>query len=126
MRGEPLGKVDGIPTAIKDLILTRGWPTLRGSLTSNPQQDWRDDDPSVERFRRSGAVLLGKTTTCELGWKGVTDSPLTGITRNPWNESRTSGGSSGGSAVAVVLGMTTLAVGTDGGGSTRIPASFCG
>ncbi|HZT98358.1 MAG TPA: amidase [Ktedonobacteraceae bacterium] len=126
MRGEPFGKVDGIPIAIKDLILTRGWPTLRGSFAINPNQDWRDDDPSVERFRRSGAVLLGKTTTCELGWKGVTDSPLTGITRNPWNESLTSGGSSGGSAVAVVLGMTTLALGTDGGGSTRIPASFCG
>jgi aspartyl-tRNA(Asn)/glutamyl-tRNA(Gln) amidotransferase subunit A len=126
MRGEPLGVLDGIPTAIKDLILTRGWPTLRGSFAINPQQDWRDDDPSVAWLRRSGAVLLGKTTTCELGWKGVTDSPLTGITRNPWDESLTSGGSSGGSAVAVVLGMTTLALGTDGGGSTRIPASFCG
>ncbi len=126
MRGEPLGEVDGIPIAIKDLILTRGWPTLRGSFAINPNQDWRDDDPSVEWLRRSGAVLLGKTTTPELGWKGVTDSPLTGITRNPWDESRTPGGSSGGSAVAVVLGMTTLALGTDGGGSTRIPASFCG
>jgi aspartyl-tRNA(Asn)/glutamyl-tRNA(Gln) amidotransferase subunit A len=126
MRGEPLGEVDGIPIAIKDLILTQGWPTLRGSFAINPQQDWRDDDPSVEWLRQSGAVLLGKTTTPELGWKGVTDSPLTGITRNPWDESRTPGGSSGGSAVAVLLGMTTLALGTDGGGSTRIPASFCG
>jgi len=105
--------------------LTRGWPTLRGSLAIKPDQDWRDDAPVVEQLRRSGAVLVGKTTTPELGWKGVTDSPLTGITRNPWNESRTSGGSSGGSAVAVVLGMTTLAVGTDGG-SIRIPAGFCG
>ncbi len=125
-RSEPLGEVDGIPIAIKDLILARGWPTLRGSFAINPQQDWRDDDPSVAWLRRGGAVLLGKTTTPELGWKGVTDSPLTGITRNPWNESLTPGGSSGGSAVAVVLGMTTLALGTDGGGSTRIPASFCG
>jgi aspartyl-tRNA(Asn)/glutamyl-tRNA(Gln) amidotransferase subunit A len=124
--GEPLGDLDGVPTAIKDLILTGGWPTLRGSLAINPKQDWRDDAPVVERLRRSGAVLLGKTTTPELGWKGVTDSPLTGITRNPWDESRTSGGSSGGSAVAVVLGMATLAVGTDGGGSIRIPAGFCG
>ena len=123
---EPLGVLDGIPTAIKDLLLTRGWPTLRGSLAINPYQDWSDDAPAVERLRRSGVVLLGKTTTPELGWKGVTDSPLTGITRNPWNESRTSGGSSGGSAVAVVIGMTTLAVGTDGGGSIRIPAGFCG
>jgi aspartyl-tRNA(Asn)/glutamyl-tRNA(Gln) amidotransferase subunit A len=125
-RGEPLGVLDGVPTAIKDLILTRGWPTLRGSLAINPNQDWRDDAPVVERLRRSGAVLVGKTTTPELGWQGVTDSPLTGITHNPWDESRTSGGSSGGSAVAVVLGMATLAVGTDGGGSIRIPAGFCG
>jgi aspartyl-tRNA(Asn)/glutamyl-tRNA(Gln) amidotransferase subunit A len=123
---EPLSVLDGIPTAIKDLLLTQGWPTLRGSLAINPHQNWSDDAPVVERLRRSGAVLLGKTTTPELGWKGVTDSPLTGITRNPWDESRTSGGSSGGSAVAVVLGMTTLAVGTDGGGSIRIPAGFCG
>lgn len=126
MRGEPLGGLDGIPTAIKDLLLTRGWPTLRGSLAISPNQDWHDDAPVVERLRQSGAVLVGKTTSPELGWKGVTDSPLTGITRNPWDESRTSGGSSGGSAVAVVLGMATLAVGTDGGGSIRIPAAFSG
>ncbi len=107
IHGEPLGDLDGVPTAIKDLILTRGWSTLRGSLAINPNQDWRDDAPVVERLRRSGAVLVGKTTTPELGWKGV-------------------GGSSGGSAVAVVLGMATLAVGTDGGGSIRIPAGFCG
>lgn len=124
--GEPLSELDGVPTAIKDLLLTRDWPTLRGSLAINPNQEWRDDAPVVEQLRRSGAVLLGKTTTPELGWKGVTDSPLTGITRNPWDESRTAGGSSGGSAVAVVLGMATLAVGTDGGGSIRIPAGFCG
>src|SRR5207247_523621 len=80
VRGEPLGVLDGIPTAIKDLILTLGWPTLRGSLAISPDQDWRDDAPVVERLRQSGAVLLGKTTTPELGWKGVTDSPLTGIT----------------------------------------------
>jgi aspartyl-tRNA(Asn)/glutamyl-tRNA(Gln) amidotransferase subunit A len=126
VHSEPLGVLDGIPTAIKDLILTRGWPTLRGSLVINPNQDWRDDAPVVERLRQSGAILVGKTTTPELGWKGVTDSPLTGITRNPWNEGCTSGGSSGGSAVAIVLGMATLAVGTDGGGSIRIPAGFCG
>ena len=126
LHGEPLGSLDGVPTAIKDLILTRGWPTLRGSLAISPAQEWHDDAPVVERLRQSGAVLLGKTTTPELGWKGVTDSPLTGITRNPWDESCTSGGSSGGSAAAVVLGMATLAVGTDGGGSIRIPAGFCG
>lgn len=126
IHAEPRSVLDGMPIAIKDLILTQDWPTLRGSLAINPNQDWRDDAPVVERLRQGGAVLVGKTTTPELGWKGVTDSPLTGITRNPWDESRTSGGSSGGSAVAVVLGMATLAVGTDGGGSIRIPASFCG
>jgi aspartyl-tRNA(Asn)/glutamyl-tRNA(Gln) amidotransferase subunit A len=78
------------------------------------------------RLRENGLVLLGKTTTPELGWKAVTDSPLTGITRNPWDPALTSGGSSGGSAAAVAAGMGELSVGTDGGGSVRIPASFCG
>ena len=80
----------------------------------------------VAALRAAGAVFLGKTTTPEFGWKGVTDSPLTGITGNPWDAAKTSGGSSGGSAVAVALGMGALSVGTDGGGSVRIPASFCG
>jgi aspartyl-tRNA(Asn)/glutamyl-tRNA(Gln) amidotransferase subunit A len=71
-------------------------------------------------------VLIGKTTTPEFGWKGLTDSPLTGITRNPWNPERTPGGSSGGAAVAVATGMGALAIGTDGGGSIRIPAGFTG
>jgi aspartyl-tRNA(Asn)/glutamyl-tRNA(Gln) amidotransferase subunit A len=123
-RGEPLGPVDGVPTAIKDLLLTKGWPTLRGSRTISPDGPRDEDAPAVARLRESGAVLLGKTTTPELGWKGVTDNPLTGVTRNPWDTSRTSGGSSGGSAVAVSCGMSALAVGTDGGGSIRIPAGF--
>jgi aspartyl-tRNA(Asn)/glutamyl-tRNA(Gln) amidotransferase subunit A len=80
----------------------------------------------VARLREQGAVLLGKTTTPEFGWKGVTDSPLTGITRNPWNPERTPGGSSGGAAVAAACGMGALNLGTDGGGSIRIPASFTG
>jgi aspartyl-tRNA(Asn)/glutamyl-tRNA(Gln) amidotransferase subunit A len=124
--GEPAGPVDGVPTSIKDLLLTRGWPTLRGSRTIDPDQEWLEDAPSVARLRESGAVLLGKTTTPELGWKGVTDSPLTGVTRNPWDTSRTGGGSSGGAAAAVALGMGALAVGTDGGGSVRIPGGFSG
>ena len=124
--GRPLGAVDGVPTAIKDLLLTRGWPTLRGSRAIDPHQDWNEDAPSVARLREQGAVLLGKTTTPELGWKGVTDSPLTGVTLNPWDRTRTAGGSSGGSAAAVALGMCQLAIGTDGGGSIRIPAGFCG
>jgi aspartyl-tRNA(Asn)/glutamyl-tRNA(Gln) amidotransferase subunit A len=124
--GEPAGPVDGVPTSIKDLFLTRGWPTLRGSRTIDPDQDWAEDAPTVARLREAGAVLVGKTTTPELGWKGVTDGPLTGVTRNPWDPSRTSGGSSGGAAAAVAAGMGPLATGTDGGGSIRIPAGFCG
>jgi len=125
-RGGPCGLLDGVPVAIKDLLLTRGWPTLRGSLAIDPEQSWDDDAPSVARLRAHGAVLVGKTTTPELGWKGVTDSPRDGVTGNPWDSSRTAGGSSGGSAAAVARGMATLAVGTDGGGSIRIPAAFCG
>ena len=99
---------------------------MRGSRLIAADQDWSEDAPSVARLREHGAVLLGKTTTPELGWKGVTDSPRFGVTRNPWNPERTSGGSSGGSAAAVALGMGPLSVGTDGGGSVRIPAGFCG
>ncbi|MGH7003140.1 MAG: amidase family protein, partial [Alphaproteobacteria bacterium] len=91
----PLGPVDGVPATIKDIVLTKGWPTLRGSLTVDPHQPWNDDAPVTARLREGGAVLLGKTTTPEFGWKGVTDSPLTGITRNPWNPDCTPGGSSG-------------------------------
>jgi aspartyl-tRNA(Asn)/glutamyl-tRNA(Gln) amidotransferase subunit A len=126
LRGAPVGLLDGVPASIKDLLLTRGWPTLRGSKTIDPKGPWNDDAPSVARLREHGAVLLGKTTTPEFGWKGVTDSPLTGITRNPWNPKLTPGGSSGGGAAAVAAGMGPLTVGTDGGGSIRIPCSFTG
>jgi aspartyl-tRNA(Asn)/glutamyl-tRNA(Gln) amidotransferase subunit A len=124
--GEPAGLLDGVPVAVKDILLTRGWPTLRGSRTISPAGPWDDDAPAVAALRRNGAVLPGKTTTPEFGWKGVTDSPLTGITRNPWDPSRTPGGSSGGSAAALAAGMVPLALGTDGGGSIRIPCGFCG
>ena len=124
--GEPRGLVEGVPISIKDLVLTRGWPTLRGSLTTDPDQDWNEDAPAVARLREHGAVLLGKTTTPEFGHKGVTDSPVSGITRNPWNTDLTPGGSSGGAAAAVASGLGPLALGTDGGGSSRIPSSFCG
>jgi len=120
------GLVDGVPATVKDLILTRGWPTRRGSKTVPADQPWEDDAPAVARLREHGAVLLGKTATPEYGWKGVTDSPLTGITRNPWNPERTPGGSSGGAAVAAVMGMGALHLGTDGGGSIRIPSAFTG
>jgi aspartyl-tRNA(Asn)/glutamyl-tRNA(Gln) amidotransferase subunit A len=125
-RGEPKGLVDGLPTTVKDLLLAKGWPTRRGSRTVDPNQPWDEDSASVARMREHGAVLLGKTTTPELGWKGVTDSPLTGITRNPWDPRMTPGGSSGGAAVACAFGMGVLHVATDGGGSIRIPAGFCG
>jgi aspartyl-tRNA(Asn)/glutamyl-tRNA(Gln) amidotransferase subunit A len=126
LAGQPRGLLDGVPVSIKDLILTRGWPTLRGSKTVDAKGPWNDDAPATARLREHGAVLLGKTATPEFGWKGVTDSPLTGITRNPWNVQKTPGGSSGGAAAAVAAGMGPLAVGTDGGGSIRIPCSFTG
>ncbi|WP_262064466.1 amidase [Streptomyces sp. STR69] len=125
-RGEPAGLLDGVPVTVKDILLQRGTPTLRGSRTIAEQGSWDEDAPSVARLREHGAVFLGKTTTPEFGWKGVTDSPLSGITRNPHDPSRTAGGSSGGSAAAVALGAGPLSLGTDGGGSVRIPASFCG
>jgi aspartyl-tRNA(Asn)/glutamyl-tRNA(Gln) amidotransferase subunit A len=125
-QGTPCGPLDGVPASIKDLILTRGWPTLRGSHTVNPDQPWDVDAPATARLREAGAVLLGKTTTPEFGCKGETNSPLTGVTRNPWNPAKTPGGSSGGTAAAVAAGMGPLSVGTDGAGSVRIPAAFCG
>ena len=126
MAGQPRGLLDGVPVSVKDILLTKGWPTLRGSKTIDPAGPWNDDAPATARLREHGAVLLGKTTTPEFGWKGVTDSPLTGITRNPWNADKTPGGSSGGAAAAVAAGMGPLAVGTDGGGSIRIPCGFTG
>jgi aspartyl-tRNA(Asn)/glutamyl-tRNA(Gln) amidotransferase subunit A len=124
--GKVLGLVDGVPTTLKDLILTKGWPTLRGSRAIDPSQSWAEDAPATARLREHGAVLLGKTTTSEFGWKSWADSPLTGITRNPWDVTRTAGGSSGGSVVAAALGFGPLHVATDGGGSARLPAAFSG
>ena len=126
LAGTPAGPLDGVPVSIKDLILAKGGPTLRGSRTVDPAQPWDVDAPASARLREAGAVLLGKTTTPEFGCKGETNSPATGITRNPWNPAHTPGGSSGGAAAAVAAGMGPLAVGTDGAGSVRIPAAFCG
>jgi len=125
-RGAPAGRLDGVPVAVKDVFLTRGWPTLRGSWLVDAAGPWEEDAPAVAALRRHGAVPIGKTTTPELGWKGVTDGPRTPVTRNPWDLARTSGGSSGGSAAAIAAGMVPLALGTDGGGSIRIPCGFCG
>ena len=125
-KGAPMGPLDGVPVSIKDVFLTRGWPTLRGSKTIDRKAPWLEDAPAVARLREAGAVLIGKTTTPEFAWKGVTDSPLTGVTRNPWDPEKTPGGSSGGAAAAVASGMGPLALGTDGGGSIRIPCAFTG
>lgn len=125
-KGAPCGLVDGVPTSIKDLMLTKGWPTLRGSLTVDKTGPWDEDSPAVARLKEHGAVLLGKTTTPEFGWKGVTDCKLTGITRNPWNLAKTPGGSSGGGTAALAARLGPLALGSDGGGSIRIPCGFSG
>ena len=125
-QGAPLSAVDGVPTSVKDIMITKGWPTLRGSKTVRRDQAWDEDAPMVARLREKGAVLVGKTTTPEFGWKAIGDSPLTGITRNPWNKDRTPGGSSAGAAVAAAAGMGPLHLGSDGGGSIRIPSSFTG
>ncbi|MET9971164.1 amidase, partial [Streptomyces sp. NPDC006356] len=125
-RGAPAGLLDGVPVTVKDILLMRGGPTRKGSKTIPEQGRWDEDAPSVARLRAHGAVFLGKTTTPEFGWKGVTDSPLAGVTRNPYDPTRTAGGSSGGAGAAVALGAGPLALGTDGGGSVRIPAAFCG
>ncbi len=126
IRRVPNGLLDGVPTSIKDLNLARGWPTGRGSLTSKGDDVADEDAPAVARLREAGANLIGKTTSPEFGWKGVTDSPLTGITRNPWNLEKTPGGSSGGASAALAAGMGALAQGGDGGGSIRIPCGFTG
>ena len=123
-KGAPLSPLDGVPAGIKDLILTAGMPTMRGSKTVGASGPWGDDAPATARLREAGAVILGKTCTPEWGWKGATDSPLTGITRNPWNLAMTPGGSSGGASAALAAGLGPLHIGTDGGGSIRIPNAF--
>lgn len=123
-KGAPVGPIDGVPTTIKDLLQMKGHPTRKGSLTTPDTPT--EGSPAPDQLAAAGAVIVGKTTTPEFGWAGVTHSRLSGITRNPWNTSRTSGGSSGGAAAAAALGMGTLHLGTDGAGSIRMPSSFCG
>jgi aspartyl-tRNA(Asn)/glutamyl-tRNA(Gln) amidotransferase subunit A len=125
MAGERLGPLHGVPFSVKDLLPTRGVRTTMGSLIFADQVPAEDAVP-VRRLREAGAILVGKTTTPEFGHKPLTDSPLFGATRNPWDLSRTAGGSSGGAAAAVLSGQAPLALGTDGGGSIRLPASCCG
>jgi aspartyl-tRNA(Asn)/glutamyl-tRNA(Gln) amidotransferase subunit A len=123
--GKKLSPVDGVPATIKDLMLMRGHPTRRGSHLTDDVPD-TEDSPAVARLKEAGAVILGKTTTPEFGWIAVGDSPLTGITRNPWNLERTPGGSSAGAAGAAAAGIGVLNLGSDGAGSIRIPACFSG
>ncbi|TAJ88029.1 amidase [Reyranella sp.] len=124
-RGEKLGPLHGIPVSIKDLVDVKGVPTRHGSaiFEDNVAQA---DDVLVQRLRAAGAIVVGKATTPEFGVKGLTDGPSFGITRNPWNLDRTSGGSSGGGAAAVAAGLGPISLGTDGAGSIRGPASCSG
>jgi aspartyl-tRNA(Asn)/glutamyl-tRNA(Gln) amidotransferase subunit A len=123
--GRPIGPLDGVPVTVKDLIDIAGFPTRRGSRTTDPAPV-AEDAPAVMGLKQAGAVILGKTTTTEFGWKSPGDCPLHGITRNPWDRNRTPGGSSSGAAAAGAACFGPLHLGTDGGGSIRIPAAFCG
>jgi len=125
MRREPLGPLHGIPFTIKDLAFTEGVRTMSGSCIFEHRVP-DADAPFARRLREAGGVMMGKTTTPEFGWKALGDSPLTGITRNPWNPAMTSGGSSAGAAVATAAGLGPIHQGSDGAGSIRIPSSFCG
>ena len=125
MSGEPLGPLHGIPVSVKDLIPTKGVRTTFGSIAFADNVPDRDD-VLVTRLRAAGAIMIGKTTTPEFGIKGQTDAPIYGVTRNPWNLERTPGGSSGGAAAAVAAGIGPIGLGSDGAGSTRIPAACCG
>ena len=123
--GRPIGPLDGVPVTVKDLVDVAGFPTRRGSRLTDPAPV-PDDAPMVLGLKAAGAVILGKTTTTEFGWKSPGDCPLTGITRNPWNPARTPGGSSAGAGAAGAAGFGPLHIGTDAGGSIRIPAAWCG
>ncbi|RTL62173.1 MAG: amidase [Hyphomicrobiales bacterium] len=123
--GTPQGRVDGVPVTVKDNIHVAGMVTRFGSRLT-PDTVQAADAPVVAHLRKEGAVFIGKTTMPEYGWKATSDSPLTGLTRNPWDTRMTTGGSSSGAAAAAVLGMGALHLGTDGGGSVRIPAGFTG
>lgn len=125
MQGEFWGLLHGVPYSIKDMMDTRGVRTMYGSYAFEHHIP-DHDTVAVERMNAAGAIAVGKTATSEFGWKALTDCPFTGITRNPWHTDYNPGGSSGGAAAAVAAGMAPLALGSDGGGSIRIPASFCG
>jgi len=123
--GASLGPLHGVPYSIKDLNFTKGVRTMGGSFIFEHRVP--DADAAfIPRLRQAGGIFVGKTTSPEFGWKALGDSPLTGITRNPWNPGMTTGGSSAGAAAAVAAGLGPLHQGSDGAGSIRIPSSFCG
>ncbi len=123
--GAPLSLLDGVPIPIKDNQAVAGQPATAGSLSIDPVPA-AADAPHIARLRQAGAIFHARTTMPDFAWKAVTDSPRTGVTRNPWNAGLTPGGSSGGAAVAVATGCGPIATGSDGGGSIRIPAAFTG
>jgi len=123
--GRPMGPLDGVPATVKDLLNMAGFPTRRGSRTTDPRPQ-AEDAPAVMGLKAAGAVVIGKTTTTEFGWKTPGDCPLNGITRNPWDPRRTTGGSSSGAGAAAAAAFGALHIGTDAGGSIRIPAAYCG
>src|SRR5271156_508621 len=125
MLGDPVGPLHGVPFAVKDLVNTAGVRTTFGSVALADNVPTADS-PSVARLKAAGAILVGKTTTPEFGHKCFTEAPLFGRTANPWDLSRTCGGSSGGAAVAAAAGLAPIGIGTDGGGSSRIPAGSGG
>ena len=125
-RGDDVGELAGIPIGVKDLEDAAGFRTSHGSPLHAEDGPAKRDSVLVARLRAAGCVVMGKTNTPELGWKGETDNALFGATRNPWNVAHSPGGSSGGSAAALAAGMVPLATGSDGGGSIRIPSALCG
>ena len=125
MRGDELGALHGVPATIKDIQAVAGLPTRRGSNLSDPAPA-AADAPLVARLRAAGAIILGKTTSTEQGWTAVSHNPLTGATHNPWKHGMTAGGSSSGAAALAGAGCGPLHLGTDGAGSIRLPAHFCG
>lgn len=125
MAGEGTGRLEGVPATVKDLTITRDMPTQQGSLICKDHQP-AEDAPLVTRLKEAGAIILGKTTTSEFGWTGVSRSPLTGITHNPWRHGMNAGASSAGAGAAAAAGCGPLHQGSDGAGSIRMPAHFCG
>src|SRR3954452_9013026 len=125
MSGDRIGRLHGVPVTIKDLANTKDMPTQSGSLIMQGHQP-TEDTPVVPRLRDDGAIILGKTTTSEFGWTGVSHSPLTGITSNPWKLGYNAGASSAGAEAASAAGYGPLHQGSDGAGSIRMPSHFCG